>query len=494
MKRFVTLYMLLLLLAGNASSQDSQELYNEKYRPQYHYTPAHRWIGDPCGLIKFNGKYLAYCWGAAETTDLVHWKELNDNAITQLPKGIAPFTGSVVIDRQNTAGYGVNTPIAAFTSFDEASKKQSQSIAFSLDKGVTFQYFDLNPVLDIWSTEFRDPTVIWDEKNQRWVMLVAKALEKKVAFYQSADLKQWSWMSDFGPMGDSERSWECPDLFQVCVDGNPEVKKWVLVISVNWAREQYFVGDFDGEQFIPDQPNAAPLYLDEGLDYYASRVFQNYDNDADKVYTIGWVNTWDYATTAPTTYGKGIWSIPREYTLRSTPQGLRLYQTPCEALQSLRGAEYYSSRRLKPGISPLPEISKMDNTYELLAEIQPNGNDVVGFHLCEVDGRKVVVSYDTSSGTLLIDRTHSTDAEIDKFSRVAHHKVSPVDGVVKLHLFVDKSTIELFVNDGASVCSLLTFAAPQQCGASLFSLSGKSRIKLSAWPMRSIWLGQHQQE
>lgn len=290
MKRFVTLCCLMLLVTLSSLSQElnseSQELYREKYRPQYHYTPAHRWIGDPCGLIKYNNKYLAYCWGAAETIDLVHWKELNDHAITQLPKGIASFTGSVVIDRLNTAGYGVNTPIAAFTSFDEASKKQSQSIAFSLDQGVTFQYYDLNPVLDIWSTEFRDPTVIWDEKHQRWVMLVAKALEKKVAFYYSADMKHWTWMSDFGPMGDQERSWECPDLFQVEVDGNPELKKWVLLVSVNWAREQYFVGDFDGEQFLPDQPHAVPLYVDYGLDYYASRVFQNFDNDSNKVYTL----------------------------------------------------------------------------------------------------------------------------------------------------------------------------------------------------------------
>ena len=146
------------------------------------------------------------------------------------------------------------------------------------------------------------------------------------------------------------------------MDGNPEVKKWVLVVSVNWAREQYFVGDFDGSRFVPDHPGAAPLYLDEGLDYYASRVFQNYDDAPDKVYTIGWVNTWDYANPAPTTYGKGIWSLPREYSLRSTPQGLRLYQMPCEALKSLRGAPYTFSRRLKPGTCPLPALSKMDNT------------------------------------------------------------------------------------------------------------------------------------
>ena len=328
--------------------------------------------------------------------------EYEQFAITNLPKDIAPFTGSVVIDRNNTAGYGKNAAIAAFTSFDKESKKQSQSIAFSLNGGTTFCYYDLNPVLDIWSTEFRDPTVIWDYKNNRWVMLVAKALEKKVAFYQSPDLKHWTWLSDFGPMGDSERSWECPDMFQVCVDGNPNVKKWVLLISINWAREQYFVGDFNGITFVPDQPNAEPLYVDHGLDYYASRVFQNFDADTHRVFTLGWVNTWDYANTAPSTWGKGIWSLPREYTLRTTSQGLRLYQSPCEALQSLRGTKYSATLRVKPGKSPLREISKMTNTYELLAEITPaaDNDDVVGFHLCEAAGRKVVVSYDTASLTM----------------------------------------------------------------------------------------------
>ena len=387
MKRYFIISLLSLLPALQVLSQ---ELYTEKYRPQYHYTPASRWIGDPCGLMKHNGKYLAYCWGAAESTDLVHWTELNDNAITNLPKDIAPFTGSVVIDRNNTAGYGKNAAIAAFTSFDKESKKQSHSIEFSLN-GVT--------------------------------------------------------------------------------------------------GEQYFDGDLNGITFGPDQPIAEPLYVDHGLDYYASRVFQNFDADTHRVFTLGWVNTWDYANTAPSTWGKGIWSLPREYTLRTTSQGLRLYQSPCEALQSLRGTKSSATLRVKPGKSPLREISKMTNTYELLAEITPaaDNDDVVGFHFCEAAGRKVVVSYDTASGTLLIDRTNSTDAQIPKFSRIAQHKVRTIDGTLKLHIFVDKSTIEIFANDGEDVFTLLTFADTEQNAASIFSLTGKTKVKLTAWPLKSIW-------
>lgn len=242
----------LTLSAIGASAQEDTLLYKEKYRPQYHFTPRHRWIGDPCGLIYHDGTFRAYSWGAAESKDLVHWKELNQNAIKGIPKGIAPFTGSVVVDAEGTAGYGKGAWIAAFTSFDEESKKQSQSIAFSLDEGETFNYYDLNPVIDTWSTEFRDPTVIRDEKSGRWIMAVAKALEKKVAFYASDDLKNWEWLSDFGPLGDSARSWECPDLFKLKVEGSDE-EKWVLLLSINWAREQYFIGDFNGREFIAEQ-------------------------------------------------------------------------------------------------------------------------------------------------------------------------------------------------------------------------------------------------
>lgn len=257
-------------ISCNLLAHVSDSLYKEKYRPQYHFTPKHRWIGDPCGLIKHSGKYLAYSWGAAVSDDLVYWNELNDHAIKQVPEGISTFTGSVVIDKNNTAGWGNNVPIAVFTSFDEASKKQSQSIAFSHDGGMTYMFYDRNPVLDIWSTEFRDPTVIWDEGSKRWIMLVAKALEKKVAFYSSTDMKHWTWLSDFGPLGDSEKSWECPDMFQLPLDNLPAGKKWVLVVSVNWMREQYFIGEFDGVKFIPDNTGDYPLYIDKGLDYYAS--------------------------------------------------------------------------------------------------------------------------------------------------------------------------------------------------------------------------------
>ncbi|MDE7406926.1 MAG: glycoside hydrolase family 32 protein, partial [Muribaculaceae bacterium] len=344
MKKYFILSLVLGIAFSAAGAGDS--LYRAPYRPQYHFTPAHRWIGDPCGTIKHRGRYMAYSWGGAVSDDLLHWQELNDHAIKGVPQHTATFTGSVVVDKNNTAGYGEDALIAAFTSFDEHSKKQSQSIAFSRDGGITYQYYDLNPVVDIWSTEFRDPTVIWDKDAGRWVMLVAKALEKKVVFYGSYDMKNWTWLSEFGPMGDNDRSWECPDMFRLPVEGTDE-RRWVLVVSVNWAREQYFVGEFDGTCFIPDSTDQAAQYVDDGLDYYASRVFQDYDNpDAGDVYTIGWVNTWDYATLAPSKWGKGIWSLPRKLSLYKGADGrLWMRQTPLKAIDSLRQKPVKMNRR-----------------------------------------------------------------------------------------------------------------------------------------------------
>lgn len=480
------LLCLVLLFSALLADADQKETYSEKWRPQFHFTPAHRWIGDPCGLVYFNGKFHSYSWGAAESDDLIHWNEINKNAIQGIPKGISPFTGSVVIDKNNSAGYGDNAFIAAFTSFDEQSKKQSQSIAFSIDEGKTFRYYDLNPVIDTWSTEFRDPTVIWDNKTQRWIMLVAKALEKKVAFYSSQDLKHWEWLSDFGPMGDSEKSWECPDMFQLPVEGTDSVK-WVLLVSINWAKEQYFVGEFDGTRFIPDVENQEPLYVDDGLDYYASRTFQDYDGTLPCVYSVGWVSTWDYAQHVPTDYGKGVWSLPRELSLKETPDGLRLIQRPVSELKSLRGKAFKTDRTLKSGVWSLPEISKMENQYEIQASFKINGPDIFGFNLCSSETSGIVLSYDVKTHILTLNRANATDNEIPKFSRIANAKVMPAGGVLDLDIFVDKSVVEVYANNGECVMTALAFPPESGVNVELFSVGKGTGMNLSAYPLQSVW-------
>lgn len=484
----LTVFLLTALMPINAEEKaDTNNLYHEPYRPQYHFSPKTGWIGDPCGFMYYQGKYHTYWWGKAESTDLVHYQQITSRSMTGANENISFFTGSAVIDKNNTAGFGKNAFIAAYTVYEKDTKKQAQGISFSLD-GRTFHYYDGNPVIDLWSTEFRDPTVFWYEPQKKWVMVVAKALEKKVKFYASFDLKHWTWMSDFGPAGDSEKAWECPDLFQLSVDGNPSHKKWVMVVSVNWSKEQYFIGDFDGTTFrLMDNHPKEPLYIDKGLDYYASRTFQDFDGTLKDKITMGWVSTWDYAQLVPSTYGKGFWSIPRCLQLKTYEEGIRMTQNPIKQLEAIRRSPISIERTLSVGTHKLDGFAPKENTYELDATFNTDVSNTFGFNLCVGGGRKVAVCYDTDTHNLVIDRTHCTDALIPKFSRMAYAKVNPLNNQLRLHIFVDKSSVEIFTNDGKDVFTLLTYPGESQTGIEVFSLNKGTRMKCHAWMMNSIW-------
>lgn len=486
MKQIITSLFLGLLVALPVAAQQDVP-YDEPYRSQYHFSPAQGWVGDPCGFIHYQNKYHLYWWGKAESTDLVHYKEVTPRSLADGPENIGYFTGSLLIDKENTAGFGEDAFIAVYTAFEKDSKKQAQGISFSRD-GKTFRYYDRNPVLDIWSTEFRDPTVFWHEPTRKWVMVVAKALEKKIQFYTSTDLKQWTWVSDFGPAGDREKSWECPDLFQLSVDGDSDNKRWVMVVSINWAQVQYFVGDFDGTSFqlMKNHPSE-PLYVDCGLDYYAPRTFRDYDYTLTTTTAMGWVATWDYAPLAPSTYGKGFWSIPRNLNLKTFAEGIRMTQQPVEQLQTLRGQPVSICRSLVVGTHQLEKFVPKENVYELDATFSTDVSNTFGLNLCVGDGRKVTISYDTDSHQLLIDRTHCSNVSITKFNRMAYAQVEPIENKIRMRLFVDKSSVELFTNDGKEVFSLLTYPGETQTGIELFALKKGTRMELKGWVLNSVW-------
>ena len=266
-----------LTLLGTPASADT--LYHEAYRPQFHFTPAQNWMNDPNGLIYYKGQYNLFyqynpagttwgnmSWGHAVSTDLVHWKQL-PVAIPQDTSEMV-FSGSVVNDATNSSGLGTtaNPPlVAVYTSAYKATGKQAQSLAYSLDGGVTWTKYSGNPVLDLGSQNFRDPKVFWYQPTQSWLMTVALSDQHKVSFYSSKDLKAWTHLSDFGPAGATGGAWECPDLFPLPVDGNAANTKWVLVVNQNpgsiagGSGAQYFVGDFDGTTFTSDdQPYTPP--------------------------------------------------------------------------------------------------------------------------------------------------------------------------------------------------------------------------------------------
>ena len=486
----LTLLFLCSILSAFAAAQQlpADSLYTETYRSQYHFSPRRGWIGDPCGFVHHNGRYRMYWWGGLESTDFTGYDEFSPFCMKGEDENISYFTGSVVIDEDNTAGFGRGAYVAVYTAFEKDSKKQAQAISYSTDGGRTFHYYEGNPVLDINSTEFRDPTVFFHKPTRRWVMVVAKALEKKVGIYTSPDLKQWTWASDFGPAGDQEKSWECPDLFQLPVDGNPDDTRWVMVVSVNWAQVQYFVGNFDGTTFtLVDGHPSKPLYVDKGLDYYAVRTFRDYDRTLPTTTALGWVATWDYAPQAPSTYGKGFWSVPRNLSLRTTPDGLRLFQQPFPALDKLRSGHVSYEGTLPVGVQPLPQFAPKSNVYELDVTFDTSVSNVFGLNLCVGHGRKVVLSYDTDSRNFVIDRTHCTDADLPKFSRMSHACVRPLDGKLRLRIFVDKSSVEVFANDGEDVFTLLTYPSEDQTGIETFALRPGTEINFHAWTMKSVW-------
>ena len=243
--------------------------YKETYRPQFHFTPQTNWMNDPNGLVYFDGEYHLFYqynpfgdtwghidWGHAVGRDLVHWQNLP----VALPEesGVMIFSGSAVVDEKNTSGFGQNgkPPIVAiYTGYHPADGRQDQRIAYSTDRGRTWTKYSGNPVIDINSTEFRDPKVFWYERNKRWIMVLVLAAERKVRFYASPDLKRWTHLSDFGPAGATGGAWECPDLFELPLDGKPGRTKWGLIVNLNpggfagGSGAQYFIGSFDGTHF-----------------------------------------------------------------------------------------------------------------------------------------------------------------------------------------------------------------------------------------------------
>jgi fructan beta-fructosidase len=275
------------------ASASATSTYHEPYRPQFHFSPAQNWMNDPNGLIFYKGQYHLFFqynpsgttwgnieWGHAVSTDLVHWKEL-PIAIPQDSSEYV-FSGSVVYDKANSSGLGTagNPPLVAiYTSAQKATGIQEQSLAYSEDGGTTWTKYANNPVLNENQQNFRDPKVFWYAPGNEWLMVVARSDVHQVDFYKSANLRQWTYLSAFGPAGSAQGQWECPDLYQLPVDGNPHKTKWVLVVNVNpggyagGSGTQYFTGQFNGTTFTSDDPAtytppAGDTYADfEGTSY-----------------------------------------------------------------------------------------------------------------------------------------------------------------------------------------------------------------------------------
>ena len=326
---------------------------DEPYRLQYHFTPPEAWMNDPNGLVYYDGEYHLFYqhnpddtvwgpmhWGHAVSNDLVNWQYL---PIALYPDEIGTiFSGSAVVDWQDTAGFGAEALVAIFTH--AAGNRQMQSLAYSTDRGRTWQKYDGNPVIEPPNNirNFRDPKVFWYDENGgvgHWVMSVAAG--NIILFYTSPDLVNWESSGGFGlGYGAMCGVWETPDLFELPVDGGPETR-WVLAVGIGGCAPgggsgvQYFVGDFDGEAFTSENPKDTVLWADFGADFYAAQSWS--DAPEDRRIWLAWMNNWPYAQDIPTSTWRGAFTIPREVALTTTPQGIRLAQQPVPELAERRG-------------------------------------------------------------------------------------------------------------------------------------------------------------
>lgn len=478
------------------------------YRPSYHFTPLYGWMNDPNGMVYKDGEYHLYFqynpygskwgnmhWGHAVSKDLVHWEHL-DPAIARDPVGHI-FSGSSVIDKKNTAGFGKDAIIAIYTN-NSVNHDEVQCIAYSNDNGRTFTKYEGNPVLTPFDglKDFRDPKVFWYEKGKCWYMIVSA--DKEMRLYKSKNLKKWNYVSAFGKgIGQQPCQYECPDFFQLPVNGDKKKMKWVMTMNINpgcWfggSATEYFVGDFDGKKFTCPDANEVK-WLDWGKDHYATVTFSN---TGDRVLGITWMSNWQYANLTPFKQNRGANGLPRE---------LKLYE---------KNGKYYISEDVAPEVYALRKDTKnvadasvagekmlagvaanMEGAFEIEADVTPDANGIAGIEISNNKRERTLIYFDMKQGKVVMDRTESGltdfgkqavphDIELAWDKQLAAEGKQPAritnsinykndfalatwaplslceDGKKTYHvdIFVDKSSVELFVDGGRIAMTNLVF-------------------------------------
>jgi fructan beta-fructosidase len=458
MKKMALLAVLMAAVSPLAGVGD------EPLRPQLHFTPAKNFMNDPNGLVFLDGIYHLFyqynpegdrwghmSWGHATSRDLLHWQ--HQPLALREENGIMVFSGSAVVDAGNTSGLcgtaGASCLIAIYTGHTE--KRQTQNLAVSLDRGVTWKKYDGNPVIDLSRDDNRDPKVFWHEPSKRWILVSVLAGERKLRFFGSSDLKHWETLSDFGPAGATGGAWECPDLFPLAVDGKSSDMRWVLDVDLNpggrvgGSGAQYFIGRFDGRQFVNDNPATLTLWADYGKDFYASQSYSNLPAADDRRVWIGWMSNWAYANDEPTSPWRGVQSIPREVALRTTPDGVRLVQAPVRELSALRGA---TAPRQVQARTALPGTADIE-----LAVSQGEWSEA-GVRLSNAAGEEVIFGVNAQPLQLFVDRRKSRATTFhDQYPERHTAPLRWRDGRVTLRVLFDRTTLEVFANDGETVIS-----------------------------------------
>ena len=426
--------------------------YNEQYRPQIHFTPAKNWMNDPNGMVYVDGTYHLFyqynpqgngwgnmSWGHATSTDLIHWKE-QAVALTRDELGDI-FSGSAVIDKDNTAGFGAGAMVALYTS---ASGAQQQSLAYSTDGGVNFTRYSGNPVIKNNDDNLRDPKVFWHADSKQWVMALAKGWAKGVELYGSSDLKNWHHLSTFviNLPGRPNFQWECPDLIQF---GN----KWVLIVSVNpggpilGSGMMYFVGDFDGKEFKADALDY-PLWLDYGMDNYAGVTWSN---TGDRRIMIGWMNNWNYAGDVPCSPWRSAMTLPRELKLTELSGKPLLCSPVVSEIDRIAGSWQNVGTTIDA-----------KDAYQLRLTLNLDKNSTVT--LSNSQDERYVIDINAFARTLTAHRTAASGKTSfnGSFSIPSMQAPLNVEGnTVTIDMFVDQSSVEIITKDGTMSMSNLVF-------------------------------------
>ncbi len=467
----------------------------EPHRPQFHFSPKAHWMNDPNGMVYLKGTYHLFFqyypdstvwgpmhWGHATSKDMVHWQE---QPIALYPDSLGYiFSGSAVVDVNNTSGFGKNGQVplvAIFTHHNSRMEKaksdkfQYQSLAYSLDEGKTWTKYAGNPVVpNPGIIDFRDPKVRWFEPQKKWIMTLAT--KDRVTFYSSPNLKNWTRESEFGKdLGAHGGVWECPDLFPIDHNGK---KAWVLLVSINpggpngGSATQYFVGDFDGKNFKPYSTKTK--WMDYGTDNYAGVTFSNTGN---RTILMGWMSNWQYANVVPTGTWRSATTVPRELGLKEVNRELLLTSTPVKELDELNGKTTTLSNIPVKGSYDIAANTGQKSALFKLVLAAPGLNDF-SVVLANEQGDELVIGYEKSSNSYYIDRTKAGKTNFEKGFGKRHTAPRIAMGYNRsITLLVDEASVELFADGGLTVMTDIFF--PDQPLNKLFVKSATG-ISMSA--------------
>lgn len=489
-----------------SEQQASTPLYKERFRPQLHFSPKEKWTNDPNGMVYFQGVYHLFFqhypndiiwgpmhWGHAVSKDLVHWRQL---PIALYPDSLGYiFSGSVVVDSNNTSGFGKKGQkplVAIFTHHDPAGEKkgslnyQNQSLAYSLDAGRTWTKYKDNPVLkNPGVVDFRDPSVAWYKQGKKWVMSLAT--KDCITFYSSPDLKNWEKESEFGKEAGAHGGvWECPNLFPLEME---DTTWWVLLVSNNpggpngGSGTQYFIGQFDGHQFHPS--GNTTKWIDYGPDDYAGVTW---NNTGKRRIFLGWMSNWIYANQVPTKEWRNAMTIPRELKLqRASNNEIFLSSMPVKELNRLAGTPIIlKDVGVEKTLSLTDKLNDSSTHYMLTLHAGEIRDFFITFS--NAKGEQLAIGYDKASNHYYIDRIQSgiTDFNQDFSKKYSAPRIS-MDKELTLTLVMDDASLELFADNGLTVMTSIFFPDTPYTRIHIGSNDHLLIRQLTFTPLRSIW-------